>query len=103
MGWGAMVLGFSCAHSRRRCEHEGTTQQHLHILSEICSPKLCFLFSLSDLTMNYSKVQACVQMRLLDGLMTPWRWQTVATRKAIILHLQLKARMPKQLQELAGS
>ena len=30
--------------------------------------------------------------------MTPWRWQTVATRKAIILHLQLKARMPKQLQ-----
>ena len=81
MGRGAVVLGFSHAQRRRRCEHKGTAQQHLHILSEICSPKLSFL-SLSDLTMSYSKARACARMRLLDGLTGPRRWQAAAARKA---------------------
>ncbi|CAD6264530.1 unnamed protein product [Miscanthus lutarioriparius] len=53
-GWGAAVLGFSRAQSRRR-EHEGTAQQQHHILSEICSLKLSFLFSLSDLNWMASR------------------------------------------------
>jgi hypothetical protein len=58
----------------------GMAQQHLHVLSEICSPRLSFL-SLSDLTMSYSKARACARVRLVDGLTGPRQWQAAAATR----------------------